>query len=343
MTAPLKRSRAPIRLALGALLWSLAGAGAWGQVHVSPVGEPESAPPTPERILDEAAWERVADLPANSPLRTAARSVGRLTLRVEADGTSVQLHCTGVLVTVDLLLTAHHCISRRGDFRVVSAWLEVGTGGRSAVRYAVDPEPQEASAALDFALLHVRGQPGLRFGVARATARPVYQGAAVFVVHYPLGGEQMVSQRGCRLHRVTANDFVHTCDTAGGSSGAPVFALDSGRLVGLHRAGSRQANYGRPIAALIGHGGTLAALAGDLTGAVAQETRLDRAGLALMEEAERLVTQQWREAIAVLSRVGASSPQAPPAAGARRQHRPEPLLRWDASGEAPGHKEPVRR
>ena len=38
----------------------------------------------------------------------------------------------------------------------------------------------------------------------------------------------------CRSTRLSPNDVFHICDTQGGSSGAPVFALGSSKVVAIH-------------------------------------------------------------------------------------------------------------
>jgi V8-like Glu-specific endopeptidase len=62
------------------------------------------------------------------------------------------------------------------------------------------------------------------------------------VIQHPGGEPKQVSFIACEAiqdpvdGRGPETDFTHTCDTAGGSSGAPVFDLQ-GRLVGLHHYG----------------------------------------------------------------------------------------------------------
>jgi hypothetical protein len=62
------------------------------------------------------------------------------------------------------------------------------------------------------------------------------------IIQHPGGNEKQISFINCTVMalpvdgRANETDFSHTCDTAGGSSGSPVFNAN-GVLVGLHHYG----------------------------------------------------------------------------------------------------------
>ena len=327
---------------MGAALlpWLLATSAAWGQLHFAGARPPESAQgPVLEQILDDAEWEPLAELPVDSAFRVASRPVGRLVVRMGLPGGGVaDASCTAVLVSVDIALTAHHCVPGRYGVRALSATLELGAPGEGA-RFAVEIAPVEAAAKLDYSLLRVESRPGERFGWARLATRPARQGAALFVVHFPRGRAPMLTRRNCSVHRSTITDFLHSCDTARGSSGAPLFTLADAAVVGLHTAGSRQANYGKQAAALLTASPALTALAGVEGFAVARvESAPSGEDAGLAAEGERLVARQMREALAALAAVAGQ--HAAPTDTTRHQApgttKPEPYLRWDGQPERPG-------
>ncbi len=67
----------------------------------------------------------------------------------------------------------------------------------------------------------------------------------LFIIQHPGSQPKQVSFINCRLTqthisgRDEGTDFTHTCDTAGGSSGSPIFNAE-GLLVGLHHFGFQE-------------------------------------------------------------------------------------------------------
>jgi hypothetical protein len=300
---------------------------------------PAAAQPVPEQILDDADWEPLAALPPDSAYRAAARPVGRLRVTVRLSGGGEgELCCTAVLVAPELALTAQHCVPGRYGVRAMAATLELGAPGEIS-RFAADIAPVEASSTLDYSLLRIEGHPGERFGWARPASRPARQGEELYVVHFPQGRAPMLTRRNCRVYRSTATDFVHSCDTAWGSSGAPLFSETTGTVVGLHVAGSRAANYGKQVVALFVVSPVLASLAGVDRSSVTRlesTSREDNSGLAV--EAERLLERKMREAVAALAAVAGRSPSPTESSTTQpsKTPSPEPYLRWDTQSRRPG-------
>jgi hypothetical protein len=234
--------------------------------------------------------------------------------------------CTAVLVAPDVLLTAHHCVPGRFGARAIAAELHLfPIGAARPEAFAVEIAPLESSPHLDYALLRVSGRPGDRFGWVHLAPRSAQQGEALAVVHYPAPGAALLTRRNCRVHRVSATDFLHTCDTSPGSSGAPLFLL-SGELIGMHYAGSRAGNYGKQVAALVAGGALLAHLSGTThPRAPAGEPE----GETLATGGDRVVARQMREALAAFdARTGPGGGEATPAVD-KRNRGGEPMIKWE--------------
>jgi hypothetical protein len=290
----------------------------------------------PEQLLDDADLERVSELPIGSPFRQVARPVGLLRFRVRLpNGAQVEANCTATLVTVDLLLTAQHCIPGRYGLQALSATVEMVSlmpvDAPIVERFTVEAAPLEASADMDFSLLRVRGRPGDRFGWARLAGRPAAQGEAAFIVHFPHGTDPMISRHGCQVHRASVTDFLHSCDTSWGSSGAPVFSAVTGLLIGLHYAGSREANYGKQATAILARSAILTSLGGNTNRRQAVSGGFGPPGNMLAGQGETAVAQQVREALTL---VGISAPGEPSSAPPQAP-RPEPFFIPDPEGDTP--------
>lgn len=85
-------------------------------------------------------------------------------------------------------------------------------------------------------------------------------GDPIFLLHYPGGGPRMVSEdpNDCKITAISTDqpgDFLHTCDTVGGSSGAPIISATTLQVVGMHygKAGNIPSfvNRGKSISAIL--------------------------------------------------------------------------------------------
>jgi V8-like Glu-specific endopeptidase len=174
-------------------------------------------------------------------------SVGML-LATTADETT-NWTCSGVLVADDLFLTNWHCIERLSDHNAGTMQgliIDMGWDGDSTSQDYQVLALEHGEPSLDFAFLKVapRGKDGAARPVALRRAAPVEED--VSVVHHPEGQEKMISASGCRVVKLNyptddAPSLSHTCDTTGGSSGAPVFDR-AGHVMALHFCGFNEAN-----------------------------------------------------------------------------------------------------
>ena len=155
--------------------------------------------------------------------------------------------CSAVAVTADIVMTNWHC-GGPPDANAVDVWtqplcnatiLDFSWDDDLQSREFVCREVLKASnPELDVAFLRVQS-------IERADVlRPATlldrapQSEEVLMVHHPEALPKRLT-RNCRVSAgvaVGGDRFAHTCDSEGGSSGAPVFDVQ-GRVLGLHHEG----------------------------------------------------------------------------------------------------------
>lgn len=179
--------------------------------------------------------EPIAEFPTDHPLALRGKSVGLLELKFPKHWVS----CTATVIGPNLILTNRHCIVD-GSTRPTKGNLSVDFLDRSdfGELFEVDPVPVEEDKALDYAILTVKPSkdgaqvtplPTLRF-------RAPQPSEDLIVLHHPSFLPLVATRAHCRAagKGKSANAGVlHTCRTAGGSSGSLLFASD-GSIVGLH-------------------------------------------------------------------------------------------------------------
>lgn len=196
--------------------------------------------------------ESLSDI--SEDLRVQGEAVGMLT---SFAGSSIEgistWCCSGALISVKpriLFLTNFHCGERPG--RQNSEFWTEQICRNTVVDFSWDGDPVgmefsckrvvKRDSGLDSAVLELVPLSRNRISanpIAIRTAPPAF-GENLHIIHHPQCIRKKISQ-GCQVGERFANweepsrmtDFTHTCDTAGGSSGAPVIDKE-GRLVGLH-------------------------------------------------------------------------------------------------------------
>lgn len=159
--------------------------------------------------------------------------------------------CTGFLIGRDLLMTNEHCINSDESCRTLSAAFgyEVAPDGRLQFGRQFrcsDYDPRLTNFELDVTAIQLKGAPGDDFGIIDIdSASDDSAGPMVIVQHSGLRPKE-VSLADCSIGilpvdgRGLQTDFTHTCDTAKGTSGAPVLDL-AGHFRGLHHFGFNDA------------------------------------------------------------------------------------------------------
>ena len=141
-------------------------------------------------------------------------------------------------------MTNYHCIPRSdGNDLVLEASILMGyydeMSPEATERFSVDPIPVEADRSMDYAILRVSGNPAETWGSLTLSDEDPRPAEELLVIHHPQGLPKRVTRGRCQAAqpRVTlGTDLFHTCDTQGGSSGAPVYSSETGDVLAIHRA-----------------------------------------------------------------------------------------------------------
>ena len=194
-----------------------------------------------------------------------ARAVARLLIR----GRTL---CTGWLVSDEgHFITNSHCIDsslewNNTDYEFgAEAPLCTSSNGQlqwPGVVYET-VEYKTLNSSMDYILLRFTGaNPADAYGYLQLDNRAAVVGERIYLASHPLGYAKMLviksDQDGdnyCHVNSVTApactgstayNDVGYYCDSEGGSSGSPVLALSSHKVIALHHCGTCP-NRGVPI------------------------------------------------------------------------------------------------
>ena len=163
-----------------------------------------------------------------------------------SDGSSST--CTGFLIEPGKLITNHHCVSTQEVCETTRVIFGFQHNASSVLQFGDQYECSRlvagaSSFELDYSVLEIAGQPETRWGLLPlASASDPVAGDELFIVQHPAGQAKQISKINCTAGmvpvdgRATESDFIHSCDTAGGSSGSPV-TDSAGNLVGLHHYG----------------------------------------------------------------------------------------------------------
>jgi trypsin-like peptidase/bDLD-like protein len=180
----------------------------------------------------------------------AARAVGR----VEHQGRHIG---TAFLVAPDLVLTNAHVVRAIPVLEQGGVRFNVGLQSEAQWHYFAEQLADSPIDELDFALLRLKAPAG---GAPLAlSTEAAYPAQPANILQYPggVGGLMQVALRYNAIVQVDPTHLYYVTDTAGGSSGSPVFN-DDWRVIGLHRAGMvdgaqhpvPNANQGVPLTAI---------------------------------------------------------------------------------------------
>lgn len=161
--------------------------------------------------------------------------------------------CTGFLIAPDRLMTNEHCVNSELECKNLFAVFgrEIGFDKRMRLgptRRCAGFEPARPNYDLDAAVILLNEPLGPEYVPVPLDEIAPPEGD-LYIIQHPSGQPKQVSFLDCRAMvnpvdgRVPSSDFSHTCDTAGGSSGAPVFDMQH-RLVGLHHFGFEDGGEG---------------------------------------------------------------------------------------------------
>ncbi len=181
-----------------------------------------------------------------------SRSVARLLLN---NGSSL---CTAWRVgpdSADYMVTNEHCITTQADVQAAEAWFDyqrLTCGGAVGVPVKVSGRTLLAdNPTLDFALFTVNSFWKIgSFGYLELDVRTPVQNEEIYIPQHPGGKPKQLSIQSdvnagslCRIDTPVTNgngvgtDTAYRCDTEPGSSGSPVLARSSHRVIALHHFG----------------------------------------------------------------------------------------------------------
>lgn len=258
-----------------------------------------------EKIIAQNDMEPMEDFSPKDFLYQLSKPVGRF---VFSDGDAIG-YCTASLIADDLMLTNHHCTE---GIEEGVLWMGyVRSRDSSGVdRYQVT-SIVERDEANDYAILRVKGNPSKKWGTVKLSKKKPHSQESLMIIHHPSGMPKHITRGRCRAANpaIERNELIHTCDTLGGSSGAPIFDFASRQVIGLHyRAYAlKKQNGAKLLAELAGVSSRIAELitvSGNITITTQEPSTLSNTSSSkpqrpnipvVTDEAElRRITDTWR-------------------------------------------------
>lgn len=149
---------------------------------------------------------------------------------------------TGFLIASTVLLTNHHVFPDKSRARGAKVRFNYQTdlygNYLPADEYDLDPDSlfQNNEAPLDYAVVRMKGEPGMKWGFLKLKALDIRVGNKVNIIQHPAGGPKQIAMNDNEVKYVDNTIIQYITDTLPGSSGSPIFN-DSWEVVGLHHSG----------------------------------------------------------------------------------------------------------
>jgi V8-like Glu-specific endopeptidase len=182
------------------------------------------------------------------------QKLGTPVARLRIKDSRGEARCTGFLISDDLILTNFHCVSRNSQ--AVGTNADFGFDSPNAkwkTFRGAKLELVNTDEGLDYAIIRLLGKPGSEFGhvpLRDKAFAALDKGYKLLLIEHAAGQAKQASITDCAVgakliagvNLQLLSDFGHHCDTLGGSSGSPVFDLESRELLGLHHLGFDEQN-----------------------------------------------------------------------------------------------------
>jgi len=107
---------------------------------------------------------------------------------------------------------------------------------RQEISYPVTELIEYRKGGLDYAILRLDGQPGLRFGFAQIGKQDSRDGDMLCIIQHPEGLPKRI-EAGLQFHSYGHRIGYDSIDTLGGSSGSGILQAQTGLLVSVHTNG----------------------------------------------------------------------------------------------------------
>jgi hypothetical protein len=202
-------------------------------------------------------WVPLNDVAVDSPsakIKKEIRSLGDNVGLFNAVVRNESWSCTGVMIAPGLFLTNWHCGEKKGsndeaywNFLLLSdMFVDISWDGDNVSHELQCTEVVAIDRDRDYAIVRVRPlHDGELPSFALLETAPVKRNDPLLIIHHPGGIEKQVTTQCLVVDPARSDwknsgiisDFLHVCDTAPGSSGAPVYNATTKKLVGLHHYG----------------------------------------------------------------------------------------------------------
>lgn len=229
-------------------------------------------------------YELVRQFTSDHRYKVAGLSVGLIQIKKAGDSLG-KWHsvCSATLISDDYVITSNHCFYENTGYdeqvkidlegiRIKFGYLYEELGDEDVVNFKekaqevwdlVIAETGDSSPVeeLDYMILRIKqdprkGPPTERFQKIEVFAYDPIETEELFIIHHPGGLSQRLTRSECRSHRLSSDSTIrgsilpYNCKTAGGTSGAPIFAdrvtegirHKGGGMVAIHHGRIKEKN-----------------------------------------------------------------------------------------------------
>lgn len=205
----------------------------------------------PDRVLNSvepititerltAATEKIIGTNNLRPIAVLEKmiKISRAVVHINIPGVGV---ATGFMISPDVLMTNNHVFRSADDAKdaVIRFNHQIDLSGNYLPTddYLCDVSFFHTSAPLDYSIVKVKGDPGLKWGYIQLPSDDaVNEGDDVFIIQHPGGEHKQIALSNNEVAYVNDTVVQYLTDSMPGSSGSPVFN-DSMRVIALHHSG----------------------------------------------------------------------------------------------------------
>ena len=147
---------------------------------------------------------------------------------------------TGFLISSDVLLTNWHVFGERkcaqGAKIRFNYQNDLNGNFLPTDEYECDSDSLKTNESLDYAIVTVKGSPGMKWGFLKLKPIDIQLEDKVNIIQHPAGGPKEIAMNDNEVQYVDETIVQYITDTLPGSSGSPVFN-DNWQVIALHHSG----------------------------------------------------------------------------------------------------------